>query len=305
MIVIMKQSRAEHYQSGTALILCGVTVVLVALNDLVFSAKNSILLLATSLCISFLLVLNKEKYNKIFTFLSVGILLLFTLHFLSNAFSIYDTFTLPQWFYSFKIYRLVSLHSTTLVGFLMLVVAVTTKEMISFDLKIWLVYPIIVYYLLLSGALVYTNVIQSIQNISVPYADRMEFKLGGRVYVGWIWPFSKFIVENTPSSARIAIPPQSNVWKMEGNVGYFRWFVYPRILVNSIDSFIIPSDVEYILISVGECHEGACIWPKQEISQSSIEKMLIIDRETSEVQTLTDEAYIPGKYDWGIIKLKR
>jgi len=82
--------------------------------------------------------------------------------------------------------------------------------------------------------------------------------------------------------------------------------MYPRKLIKINQNENIPNEAEYVLISLGECDEGDCGWPKIDIPAENIEYIALIDRETQEETIITDRAYTLNKdeFKWGIIKLR-
>lgn len=154
---------------------------------------------------------------------------------------------------------------------------------------------------------IYLSAIQSVQVLNENYYDRFTFKKGGVSYYGWIRVFSNFILDNTSENDSFLLPPQSDIYKMEGNIDYFRWFLYPRKLyhVEDLDNKGYYG-VNYIIISAGECDTNDCVWPDFDVPSSNIEKIILIDRKTQKITELHDSDYKYEKFykKWGIIKLK-
>lgn len=253
-----------------------------------------------------------QQYAALAIFLWLGIV---TVHFILNIINLYQLGTLPNWFYSLKLYRFVSLtglflvqvtiffcgcylvskikkitnpFKNTLLGLVGLFVAVTALSQFH-----------------QAAAILYDQSIQMSINAHISFEDRFTYKQGGSAYYGWIWPYSQFIVRHTPSDAVLLIPPQNNIWKMEGNADYFRWFMYPRKLTHMTNSNI-PAGVTHVLIALGECSEGACGWPKIAIKAEHIKKIILIDRQTHSEATLTETDYYldTDHFQWGIIELQ-
>jgi hypothetical protein len=237
------------------------------------------------------------------------------LHFAVNIIDIYNLSPLPPWFYTFKLYRFVSLTGLFLVQSLIFFCGVFVasrvwKSSYSFATPSLCLIALFVAVIALTQlqqavATLYDQTIQMSINAHVPFADRFTYKQGGTVYYGWIWPYSQFIIKHTPDNAVLMLPPQSNVWKMEGNSDYFRWFMYPRTLVHAVDE-VIPVGSTHILIALGECGEGECGWPKITIPAERIKQIILIDRETQVETTLNETEYHldTDRYQWGIIELQ-
>ncbi len=253
-----------------------------------------------------------QHYVRPILVIGVGIVVL---HFIVNVIDIYHLGTLPSWFYSLKLYRFVSLSGLFLVqllvffsgNFLASRVQKSTNPFSTLVLSLIALFVVVIALSQLQKAVatLYDQSVQMSINAHIPFADRFTYKQGGTVYYGWIWPYSQFIIKHTPSNAVLMLPPQSNVWKMEGNSDYFRWFMYPRTLVHAVNG-VIPADTTHILIALGECGEGYCGWPKFVIPAESIKSIILIDRETQAETTLTETEYHldTDRYQWGIIELQ-
>ncbi len=258
-----------------------------------------------------------QKYKKLTLLFFLGTTVFVLLHFGLNSINLYQQFQLPPLFFQIKLHRLISLSpffvltlwSLTATSFLI-------NQTVTFVQK----QPKALRYLILYLAIVLitqtTNVLAHIYqqstyillNLKTPFDARIEYVLGGSTYYGWIWPYTQFIKRHTPESAVIFIPPQSVVWKMEGNEAYLRWYLYPRkLLPSTIDQPEIPEKAEYVLISLGECGEGDCGWPKVEIPQEEIDDLILIDRQTQVETILENQDYELdlNKYQWGVIKLRK
>ena len=144
-----------------------------------------------------------------------------------------------------------------------------------------------------------------------PFQQRLCVRLGGancNNSFGWIQTYGNFIKAESEPDSVIYIPPQKESWEMEGNVDYIRYYIYPRRPVNSPDlQADIPSEADYVLITYGLWYSSIHTWPRIAIPPEKIEKIVFINRETLETQTLENTGYIPN-FDqelWGIIKLKK
>lgn len=267
----------------------------------------------------------KKKLRIFGLLLLIGVGALVLFHALFNGLNIYGRTTvyghstLPTFFGTFKIYRIVSLSATSIVSLSLLAVSTTailTLRIPRVSLKSWRWYQL---GLLLYGAvlvlahsqralaLVYKDTLQVMVNTDAAFADRHTYRLGGISYYGWIWPYTQFIIRNTPPTATVAIPPQEMPWKMEGNLDYLRWYLHPRKLVKQLPDGTFPATTEYILITLGDCGEGDCGWPKVPIKKENIASIGLIERETEDETFLTDTEYVPDttRFKWGIIQLKK
>jgi len=255
-----------------------------------------------------------HKYS--WKFLVVLISFVF-IHFLLSSIDFYRLFNPPTIFYTIKLHRFLTLSGFFIVHLLFLAVSFVLissariKEKIKLSLTIptlILVYLLAILFYQTESVLAddYTVLAQIILNTDTEFEDRITYRLGGTSYFGWIWPYAQFIKRHTEDNSVIVIPPQEMPWKMEGNTDYFRWFMYPRKLIKINQNENIPNEAEYVLISLGECDEGDCGWPKIDIPAENIEYIALIDRETQEETIITDRAYTLNKdeFKWGIIKLR-
>ncbi len=134
---------------------------------------------------------------------------------------------------------------------------------------------------------------------------------------GVVYDFARFIRENTPENSYILIPPQEYPWPMTGNVLFFRYFLYPRRLINGgtyeVGVDIVNEKIDYILIAKGELKLDCCGfdygWPKFKFSG---EKIILVDTYDEKGKATTEE--MPGEYDpktfsdtsgWGLIKIRK
>lgn len=83
--------------------------------------------------------------------------------------------------------------------------------------------------------------------------------------------YLQFIKNNTPSNARILIPPQDAPWYNYGNRGFMRYFLYPRILINGSRN-VAPEnfqDYDYCLVIGGkynpDIYRSEEDWPQFQI----------------------------------------
>lgn len=270
-------------------------------------------------CLAIKLPKNRQVKLSKFSFYALYVVLFcIVIHFICNSINIYHVWTLPSVFYTFKLYRLVSLNPlficqvvflcATLALFLPLkrkIPSLNNHKLIVSAVAILLVVFFVHVELAFSTA--YRDTTQVLLNVNTPFEERFTYRLGGADYYGWVWPYTQFIIRHTPEDATILIPTQSNVWKMEGNAAYIRWFLYPRKTTHINTDGSLPQNVEYVLIALGECNEGDCGWPKISIPKDNIEFIALIDRKTlnETVLTNTDYSLDTSLYTWGIIKLRK
>ncbi len=264
-----------------------------------------------------------SKHSKIF-FLQKFDLVLFPILFfvlfnvLANSFNIYQI-SLPQFFYSLKLHRLVSFSAysiTVLIVMLFLLFLSLTLSSsffkkiynLVFSKQLFLLIVFIIFFrqAIFATAYAYEQTVLSFSHLDEKFENRFAIKLGGQSYYGWIKPYTDFIIDQVEENSTILIPPQSNVWKMEGNDSYLRYFLYPRKLIHlDNNQAITDTRADYLLIAHGDCGEGDCIWPKEEIPADRIDQMLIIDRETLDVKEILGDYYPSETETWGIIKMKK
>lgn len=122
--------------------------------------------------------------------------------------------------------------------------------------------------------------------------------------------FLKFVAHKTPDNSIIAVPPQVSPWLMEGNVGYLRYFWYPRHIIQfdqtgPVDQ--IPDDADYAIIAEGGW-AGDKGWPK---ATTSAEVFWIINPRNGEILNEVkgydfDPITNPElKHSYGLIKFKK
>jgi len=221
------------------------------------------------------------------------------------------------WFYKLKLFRFITLSSYFFLYPLITLVTLylgsdlpkATKKHDQFQ-KVFLgvIFLLLVSNLLRSFHRVSLSVIQSYQIRNENYYDRFIFKEGGTSYYGWIRAFSNFILAQTPENAGLLVPPQALAYKMEGNINYFRWFLYPRRLyhLGDLNAGLASDEIDYIVVSGGECDSQQCVWPDFAIPATKIERLIFVNREDQSVTVAENVEYLPEKYQnmWGLIKLK-
>lgn len=146
------------------------------------------------------------------------------------------------------------------------------------------------------------------ENRQLSFLDRFVPYEYGIQHHGWIWEYGKFVRKHVPENQIIFIPPQNDIWPQEGNMYYFRWFTYPRMLTQSTDAWAeIPLEAHFIVISRGGWHGNEAGWPKRSPIPECIKNVYLKDRvtlEESEVPVTQLETAL--KVDsWGLIELQR
>jgi hypothetical protein len=140
------------------------------------------------------------------------------------------------------------------------------------------------------------------------FEDRfLPFEFGVH-HQGWIWPYSQFILQYIPENGVIFIPPQNNIWAQEGNQYYFRWFVYPRKMVQSSNAYeSLPSSAEYVVVSNGGWNGGSYGWPKIHIDEKKIKNVYLIDRYSLQKRIVNGRDYynLLTPTEWGVIELNK
>jgi hypothetical protein len=139
------------------------------------------------------------------------------------------------------------------------------------------------------------------------YDDKMRKAIGDVFY-----NYSLFVNKYTAPSASLLVPPQAFPWPGSGNVGYFRYFVYPRNIING-DEFEPPLEdilarIDYVLLNWGETdivepphtHD----WPKFDVKA---EKIIFMNKDGSfggEVKGDYRYEDYKDKKVWGLIVVK-
>lgn len=138
-------------------------------------------------------------------------------------------------------------------------------------------------------------------NRSSSYDEKMEAKWG------LFYKYMKFVRDNTPNDAAIAIPPPVRPWLSEGNSVLVRYFLYPRFLITVENEFITERKPDYYLLAKGlwKAYDDKDYgWPKDFIKA---EKILYMDSETNiarEVEKDYDPSEPKNLQSWGLIKAK-
>ena len=90
--------------------------------------------------------------------------------------------------------------------------------------------------------------------------------------------YVSFIKQHTSENATILIPPQGYPWPMTGNVAYFRYFLYQRVLINGKEKEpgidLLKAKIDYVLIDWGEDksteYDFTHGWPKFSVPTKQI-----------------------------------
>lgn len=170
-----------------------------------------------------------------------------------------------------------------------------------------LIYILIFIFILKSSFVILENISENFSHIVVSpfatYEQKQKWKIGEIDYY-------KFIANNTPENARILVPPQTSPWLTVGNVGYIRYFLYPRIIYSGklVDNNF--ENIDYVIIAKGSwpvSNDDLYGWPKEKIEA---EMILFFDMENKSIEKLDSQYFDINKdptfkYRWGLIKLKK
>jgi hypothetical protein len=124
---------------------------------------------------------------------------------------------------------------------------------IEIELLFLLILATLVFNIFLSSSLIKSE-LKALNPLSfqvfLPYEAKMWLKMG------FLYDYANFIKKNTPSDAVILIPPQGFPWSMTGNALYFRYFLYPRQLINGKEKEpgvdFKKENIDYVLLAWGE-----------------------------------------------------
>lgn len=146
-----------------------------------------------------------------------------------------------------------------------------------------------------------------LRNINLDNDSKMGMKIGKLPY-----DYTMFIKDNTSPNSTILIPPQGYPWDKTGNVGYLRYLLFPRSLINGNekDSSVDINNVDYVLIDYGETNVSEYgytnVWPKFNING---EYIIYWDPTTQRTWQDNSGVYKYSMNDknerWGIIKIKK
>ncbi len=148
--------------------------------------------------------------------------------------------------------------------------------------------------------------------IFLPKEDKLRHKVGIFIY-----EYAEFIKRQTPEDAVILVPPQGFPWPATGNIAYFRYFLYPRNLINGAEKEpkvdLGKEGVEYVLLAWGETggteYDYTHGWPKFSLPAQRIiyKKDLhqVGNYEAEIVEKDYDLADPVNVENWGIIELDR
>jgi hypothetical protein len=174
-----------------------------------------------------------------------------------------------------------------------------------------LIYTIAIFIICYNLFLIYKSKWRSYQQIisnpQASYDDKMRNTIGDLIY-----NYALFVKKYTPENSSILVPPQAFPWPGSGNIGYFRYFVYPRT-IESGDEFEAPSKnslakIDYILLNWGETdrveYPHTHDWPKFDVKA---EKIIFMNRDGSFGGEVGGNYYYKDYKDkqvWGIIVVK-
>lgn len=280
-----------------------------------FSSRS---LMLTLFLIAFITIpiRDKKMLVRVLKFPLVGLLILFFVNAVLRATNIYNYEPLPNYFYTLKLFRIITISSVFFAHTLILLGSVQllkntyypTNKLLSLQamLAILLFSYFIVHF---QGALATTHsdILQTVQAADQPRNRKLEQKIGGQSIYGWIVPYTEFINAHTPEDAVILIPTQNEVWPMEGNGEYIRWFLYPRRVKHLDAQLSVPSDVTHLLIAEGECSRGkVCGWPQFDVPADKVEWYRFIDPSSRQETVFYNQPFIASESNkkWGILKLK-
>jgi len=140
-----------------------------------------------------------------------------------------------------------------------------------------------------------------IAHLNKTYDEKMAEEYGPSYY------YYKFVVENTPSNARIIIPPQATPWIRTGNPLLSRYFLGTRILINGDNDKITSlENIDYIMISSETVNSRSPykLWPEFKINSNEI---IAFNPGTKTVSVLSsfDPIYFSENKLWGLIKINK
>lgn len=146
----------------------------------------------------------------------------------------------------------------------------------------------------------------------IPQKDKL------RVKIGWgLYDYAEFIKRELPEDARILVPPQGFPWPATGNVAYFRYFLYPRHLVNGAEREVKVDlkneGIEYVLLAWGETdgteYDYTHGWPKFPLPAKAIIYKKDLTHVGNYESVVIEKDYDPkdpmNEKNWGIIVLDR
>lgn len=146
-----------------------------------------------------------------------------------------------------------------------------------------------------------------LRNLGIGNDQKLEIVMGKTFY-----DYTNFIKQNTSNDSTILIPPQGFPWSQTGNIGYLRYFLFPRSLINGEEKTpnIDIKKVDYVLIDYGETtvsqYGYTNIWPKFDVNAEYIIYWNPADGSTRQVE---NTIYVYGSdaaaMRWGVIKIKK
>lgn len=130
----------------------------------------------------------------------------------------------------------------------------------------------------------------------------------------FFYEYMQYVKKVTPEDAVIALPPAQSHWLSTGNIVLVRYFLYPRSVVNLVETQSIetiyqipPGEYSHMLLAQGLWNDPQVPygWPKQQIP---VEKIFLLNREEMTESIVQTSVYEPKLYEdtpyWGVLKLK-
>lgn len=139
--------------------------------------------------------------------------------------------------------------------------------------------------------------------------SRLDFTYDQKMNMTWptFYNYMKFVKENTPDNARIAIPPAEEHWLHTGNLVLVNYFLYPRKLFEGTIYSLPKEKIDYILLAKGLWNRGESDfgWPKVFLKDVEV-NYLNTDQGVFETYFGDfDPNYERNKNSWGLIKIKQ
>ena len=140
-----------------------------------------------------------------------------------------------------------------------------------------------------------------ISHLNKTYDEKMAEEYGPSYY------YYKFVTENTPSNAKIIIPPQATPWIRTGNALLSRYFLGTRVLINGeYDQIVNLKDIDYVMISSETVNSGSPykLWPEFKIKSKEV---IVFNPVTKTISILStfDPKYFSDNKLWGLIKITK
>lgn len=181
----------------------------------------------------------------------------------------------------------------------------------------------IYFFIILITALTFTNLIKITPKVFSDLrssdlrllfaSSQLELRLRQRIGPE-AYDYYKFVRDNTPTDARILIPPQGLPWPRIGNAAYSRYFLYPRYLVSGKENEpgvdLKKENIQYVLVSWGEVnlfqYGYTSGWPKFKVPAKKIVYMSLSDGTTREKTLIRGQDFEPSELTtglWGLVEV--